>query len=221
MEKLRLETRYEKSFKWKRKRKCLRYSFQLFISPQSQLMLKFWLLFSTFNGAGKRLENKQTKSFLWSKPFLWISACSGKWERWKSDWIYFDFYFVPLMSFYFNYDELSGRLIKENTDNKLHICDNHLEKNEAWESLNGSNFSMDKPRNVNELPWWVKRGLWEEKRKTCCIIWHEIKDELFKRRKFTLNVHAGAHVSQTLETRLNREIINWELNVHSNQFSIK
>lgn len=42
-------------------------NFQLFISPQSQLMFKFWLLFSTFNEPRKKVRNKQTKSYsMWT-----------------------------------------------------------------------------------------------------------------------------------------------------------
>lgn len=50
--------------------KCLRYSFQLFISPQSQLMFKFWLLFSSFNGAWKGWKINKQNPFLWWKTLL-------------------------------------------------------------------------------------------------------------------------------------------------------
>lgn len=47
----------------------------------------------------------------------------------------------PSWDFIFNYDELSWEAYQTNTDNKLHICDNHLGK--AWEKFECNHFSMD------------------------------------------------------------------------------
>ena len=83
----------------------------------------------------KRFRNKQTISFSWFKNLLSPPEMSAK----ILEDVWYDFILLsPFFShgvFIFNYDELSWRSLSDNTDNKLHICDNHLRGKEIKREL--------------------------------------------------------------------------------------
>lgn len=91
-----------------------------------------------FNEARKGFEiNKHP--FHGENPFSISPSCPQKSLRIYSDFILLS----PSCVFIFNYDELSWRSLSDNTDNKLHICDNHLGEEELGKNLNCGEYSMD------------------------------------------------------------------------------
>lgn len=74
----------------------------------------------------------------------------------------------PSWDFIFNYDELSWRSLSDNTDNKLHICDNHLGWicvwERAWEKFECSKNSF--LWTTSMFVWilrWTRAGEWDVK----------------------------------------------------------
>lgn len=138
------------TFEWSRDRKRSRSSFQLFISPQSQLMLRFRLLFSTcIQWSMEKVRINKPNPFLWSKTLFehrTHSSFLGQVAENPPGFI-LTFYSSsssdPSCVLAFNYDELSCRAYQDSqTINFIFVIIISppllLEKNakvsEAWES---------------------------------------------------------------------------------------
>lgn len=144
--------------------------FQLFISRAISINVhtSSWLLFSTiqWNGEKKGWESKQTKSFLWFWTLFPV-------PRKESTEIFADLLLIRLFPlaaihcppsheffFYFQLRWVIMEGLSQNTDNKLHICDNHLGEKRVGlgKSLNGN--ARDSMDNVlGWMDWWMWKGI--------------------------------------------------------------
>lgn len=131
--------------------------------------------------------NKQTQSF-----YCWTLGFSVQIpENEKSFWIYSDFHFDPLTWVFISIMMGYRGGLSKNTDNKLHICDNHLETKlgKVWMKHFSSMDTHNVYEVLHEAGWKGKEEVCAE-RDTCCIIFQESKELKMNyavRMKSTLN----------------------------------